>query len=68
MPSLSSKVAKYIFSGFTERKYSLEPRVFMPNFKLEQIFKVTLESSKRRGIIMKNDDLSLTAGMAVLQQ
>lgn len=36
--SLSSRVAKHTFSSFTERKYSLEPRTFMPNFKLEQIF------------------------------
>lgn len=32
----------------------------MPNFKLEQIFIAMLETSERRGIIMRNDDLSLT--------
>lgn len=67
MLSLSSKVAKHTFSSFIERKYNLEPRAFMPNFKLEQIFKIMLETSGRRRLIMKNADLFLTPGMAVTQ-
>lgn len=39
----------------------------MPNLKLEQIFKIMLETSERRRLIMKNADLLLTAGMEVTQ-
>lgn len=68
MPSLSSKVTNHIFSGFTERKYSLESRIFLPNFKLEHIFKVMLGTSDRTGTVVKCVDLLLMAEMATQQQ
>lgn len=39
----------------------------MPNFKLEQIFKIMLETSERRTVVMKDADVFLTVGMAVTQ-